>query len=217
LPVTANVTGLSLEYGQTIPAITGMLSGILPQDANNVTAVFTTTATAASPVNQYPISVTLVGSAATDYTVALASGSGDVTIGKASTTVVLTSSNLSPFSGVLVTLTALAASSTTGTPTGTISFYDGPTLLNTALITNGSATYIPSGLAGGAHSITAVYSGDANFTAGTSSAVVETVGSSPDFTLTPTGAVTQSITHGKAQLILSLCNHKGEPSLLQSH
>lgn len=198
LPVIANVTGLSLEYGQTIPTITGTLSGILPQDANNVRVVFTTTATATSPVNQYPISATLVGSAATDYTVALAGGSGDVTIGKAPTTVVLTSSNLSPFSGVPVTLTALTASSTTGTPTGTVSFYDGTTLLNTAPITNGSATYIPSGLAAGAHSITAVYSGDVNFTAGTSSAVVETVGSSPDFTLTPTGAVTQSVTHGKA-------------------
>jgi sugar lactone lactonase YvrE len=198
LPVIANVSGLSLEYGQTIPTITGTLSGILPQDVNNVTAVFTTTATAASPVNQYPISVALVGSAATDYTVALAGGSGDITIGKAPTTVVLTSSNLSPFSGVPVTLTALAASSTTGTPTGTVSFYDGTTLLNMAPITNGSATYIPSGLAGGAHSITAVYSGDAKFTAGTSSAVVETVGSSPDFTLTPTGAVTQSVIRGKA-------------------
>jgi hypothetical protein len=186
-----------LEYGQSIPTITGTLSGILPQDANNVTAVFTTTATAASPVNQYPISVTLVGSAATDYTVTLAAGSGEVTIGKAPTTVALTSSNLSPFSGVPVTLTALATSSTTGTPTGTVSFYDGTTLLNTAPIRNGSATYTPSGLAGGAHSITAVYSGDANFAASTSSAVVETVGSSPDFTLTSTGAATQTVTHGK--------------------
>jgi uncharacterized repeat protein (TIGR01451 family) len=196
LPVIANVTGLSLEYGQTIPTITGTLSGILPQDANNVTAVFTTTATAASPVNQYPISVTLVGASATDYTVALASGAGDVTIGKAPT-VALTSSNLSPFSGVPVTLTVLVTSSTTGIPTGTVSFYDGTTLLNAAPIANGSATYVPSALAGGAHSITAVYGGDANFTTSTSSAVVETVGSSPDFTLTPTGAVTQTVIHGK--------------------
>jgi hypothetical protein len=53
-------------------------------------------------------------------------------------------------------------------------------------------------LAGGAHNITAVYSGDANFTTSTSSAVVETVGSSPDFTLAPTGSVTQSVIAGKA-------------------
>jgi Bacterial Ig-like domain (group 3)/MBG domain (YGX type) len=109
LPIIANVTDLSLQYEQTIPTITGTLSGILPQDANNVTAVFTTTATAGSPVSQYPISVTLAGSAATDYTVTLAGGSGDITIGKAPTTVVLTSSNLPPFSGIPVTFTALAA------------------------------------------------------------------------------------------------------------
>jgi hypothetical protein len=53
-------------------------------------------------------------------------------------------------------------------------------------------------LAGGTHNITAVYSGDANFTTSTSSAVIETVGSSPDFTLTPTGAVTRYVTSGKA-------------------
>ena len=198
LPVTASVNGLSLQYGQAIPTITGTLSGVLPQDANNVTAVFTTTATASSPVSQYPISVTLAGSAAIDYIVTLAAGAGGITIGKAPTTITLTSSNLSSFSGLPVTFTALAASSTTGTPTGTVSFYDGTALLNTAPITNGSATYTPSGLAGGSHSITAVYSGDANFTTGTSSAVVEIVVASPDFTLTPTGAVTQTVTPGEA-------------------
>ena len=113
-----------MQYGQTIPTITGTLSGILPQDANNVTAVFTTTAIAASSVSQYPISVTLTGSAATDYTATLAAGSGGVTIGKAASAVTLTSSSLAPFPGTLVTFTALAASSTTGTPSGTVSFYD---------------------------------------------------------------------------------------------
>jgi sugar lactone lactonase YvrE len=198
LPVIASVTGLSLQYGQTIPTITGTLSGILPQDANNVTAVFTTTATAASPVSQYPISVTLTGSAATDYTVTLAAGSGGVTIGKAASTVTLTSSSLAPFPGTPVTFTALAASSTTGTPSGNVSFYDGTTLLITTPIANGSATYTSSGLAGGAHSITAVYSGDTNFTTSTSTAVVETVAASLDFTLKPTGALTLSVPRGKA-------------------
>jgi sugar lactone lactonase YvrE len=198
LPVTASVASLSLQYGQAIPTITGTLSGVLAQDANNVTAVFTTTATAASTVSQYPISVTLTGSAAADYTVTLAAGSGGITIGKAASTVTLSSSSLAPFLGAPVTFTALAASSTTGTPSGTVSFYDGATLLITTPISNGSATYTSTGLAGGAHSITAVYSGDTNFTTSTSTAVVETVTSSPDFTLTPTGALTQSVTSGKS-------------------
>jgi hypothetical protein len=140
----------------------------------------------------------LAGSAATNYTVALAAGSGSITIGKAASTVALTTSNLTPLPGTPVTFTALAASSTTGTPSGTVSFYDGITLLITTPMTNGSATYTSSGLAGGAHSITAVYGGDTNFTASTSTAVVETVAASPDFTLTATGAVTLSVTSGKA-------------------
>ncbi|WP_433964120.1 hypothetical protein [Tunturiibacter gelidiferens] len=53
-------------------------------------------------------------------------------------------------------------------------------------------------MAAGAHSITAVYSGDTNFTTSTSTAVVETIASSPDFTLTPTGALAQSVTSGKS-------------------
>ena len=126
LPVTASVTGLSVQYGQTIPTITGTLSGILPQDANNVTAVFTTTATATSPVSQYPLSVELAGSAATNYTVALASGSGIITIGKAASTIALTPSNLTQLPGTPVTFTALAASSTTGTPSGTVSSTTAP-------------------------------------------------------------------------------------------
>jgi sugar lactone lactonase YvrE len=197
LPITASVTGLSLEYGQTIPAIKGTLNGVLPQDANNVTALFTPTATSTSTVGQYPVTVTLTGPAATDYTVTLTSGTGSVTIEKAASSVTLTSSNPAPFLGAPITFTAQAVSSTTGTPTGTVSFYDGTTLLTTAPITQGSATYTYTGLAG-AHSITAVYSGDPNFTTSTSTAVAETVGSITDFTLTSTGAAIQSVTLGKS-------------------
>ena len=77
-------------------------------------------------------------------------------------------------------------------------------------MTNGSATYTSSGFTGGAHSITAVYGGDTNFTTSTSTAVVETVAPSSDFTLTPTGALTQSVTPGKSAIYASGCNHKAE-------
>jgi hypothetical protein len=88
----------------------------------------------------------LAGSAATNYTVALAAGSGSITIGKAASTVALTTSNLTPLPGTPVTFTALAASSTTGTPSGTVSFYDGITLLITTPMTNGSANIYILGL-----------------------------------------------------------------------
>jgi sugar lactone lactonase YvrE len=198
LPVMAAATGVSIKYGQTVPALTGSLTGVLPQDTNKVTAVFATTATTTSPVGQYPITVTLAGTAATDYSVTLGAGSGDVVIGPAGSTTALSSSNTAPFLGAPVTLTALASSTTTGTPTGSMAFFDGTTLLATVPVTaNGSATYSSSGFALGTHSITAVYSGDTNFTSSTSSATVETVTVVPNFTLTATGGATQTVNPGQ--------------------
>lgn len=198
LPVVATATGVSIKYGQAVPTLTGSLTGVLPQDINNVTAVFATAATMTSPVGQYSITVTLAGNAATDYSVTLGSGSGDVVIGQTGSTTALNSSNTSPFLGAPVSLTAQASSTTTGTPTGSIAFYDGTALLATVPVgADGSAAYSSSGFALGAHSVTAVYSGDANFTSSTSSATVETVIVVPDFTLSATGGATQTVNPGQ--------------------
>jgi len=91
----------------------------------------------------------------------------------ATTTTVVASPNPSVF-GQPVTLTATtsAVSPGTGTPTGTASFFDGATLLGTAMLNAaGQAAFTTSTLALGTHSITAVYAGDANFTGSTSPAV----------------------------------------------
>lgn len=60
-----------------------------------------------------------------------------------------------------------------GTPTGTVTFYNGTTQLQQVTLTNGTANYqYPvSTLAVGAYSITAAYSGDSTFAASTSAAV----------------------------------------------
>lgn len=198
LPVTANAAGLSLQYGEAIPVITGTLTGVLPQDGNNVSAVFTTTATQTSPVGQYPISVALTGSAAGNYAVTLASTSGDVAIGKAASTITLAASNTAPYVGAPVTFTAQVASTTTGIPTGNVILYDGNALLTTVPVsTTGSAAYTLSGVALGSHTITAVYSGDSNFQASTAAATVATVSTVPDFILSPTGTPTQSVNPGQ--------------------
>ena len=73
-----------------------------------------------------------------------------------------------------VTLTA-TVSSGTGTPTGTVSFFDGATLLGTSTLAAGSATLSTSALTKGTHAITVTYSGDANFGADTSAAFTQTV------------------------------------------
>jgi hypothetical protein len=69
----------------------------------------------------------------------------------------------------------VAPSATTPALTGTVSFYDGITLLGTAPVTSGTSSdtaTLPVALANSAsHSITAVYSGDSNWSTSTSSAV----------------------------------------------
>ena len=56
-----------------------------------------------------------------------------------------------------------------GTPTGTVDFLDGTTPLDTETLKAGVATFSTSTLTVATHSITAVYSGDTNFTTSTSS------------------------------------------------
>src|SRR6185312_3352405 len=69
-----------------------------------------------------------------------------------------------------VTFTASVTSSL-ATPTGSVNFYDGATLLGSGTLASGAATYATSSLLAGTHSITAQYAGDANFLTATSSAV----------------------------------------------
>jgi uncharacterized membrane protein len=83
-----------------------------------------------------------------------------------------------------ITLTATIASSA-GTPTGSVLFSDGGTILGTANASGGIATVTTSTLAAGLHTITAVYSGDGNFSSTTSAILSETV---QDFTLAVGGS-----------------------------
>jgi hypothetical protein len=61
-------------------------------------------------------------------------------------------------------------------PTGTVQFYDGATLLGTGTLgPTGLAAFTISTLGRGKHTITAVYSGDIDFLAVTSSALTQTM------------------------------------------
>lgn len=104
------------------------------------------------------------------------------------TTVTLLSSQNSAGNGDTVIVTAMVAAdpklaSTTNpplTPTGTVSFYDGCTLLGIQNLNsaNGQASLSISSLADGNHSILAAYSGDSNFHHNSSSSIQLTWASS---------------------------------------
>ena len=83
---------------------------------------------------------------------------------QAATSVTLTSSQASAPYGTSVTFTA-AVTSGGGTPTGTVQFQvDGVDYGNPVSLVGGLASISSASLSTGLHNITAVYSGDVNFT-----------------------------------------------------
>ena len=84
------------------------------------------------------------------------------------TTTTLSLPNTPSEYGQTVALQATVTSST-GVPTGTITFIDGKTPLATVAMVNGAASYPTAALAAGTHAITAVYSGDPTYMTSNSS------------------------------------------------
>jgi len=168
----------------------------------------------ANPVNvlesldsELPFAGNFYSDNAPDFIVSTAYGTA-LYLGQGGDSIALAGSGSSIAFGAAETLTATVAQSMPSrpTPTGTVSFYDGTTLLGSAALSSGIATFDTSALAVGTHSITAVYSGSSSFNPVTSSAVGITVTSvTPAFTLaaSPTSMnLTQGQT-GTATLMLS--------------
>lgn len=87
-------------------------------------------------------------------------------------------------------------SSTGGTPTGTVTFYDGTTSLGTGTLSStGIATLFTSTLSVGSHNISAVYSTSKPFVTSTSNTVAEIILSTFSLSITPAA---QSVYTGEA-------------------
>jgi Bacterial Ig-like domain (group 3) len=137
--------------------------------------------------------VTLAGGTATFTTLSLTSGSHTISavysgdsnnlgssktlnqvVNQVPTTTALISSLNPSTVGQAVTFTATV---TGNVPTGTVQFKDGAANLGSAvtLAGGGTASFTTAALTSGSHSITAVYSGDANNTTSTSTALTQNV------------------------------------------
>jgi YVTN family beta-propeller protein len=100
-----------------------------------------------------------------------------VTVSRATSTAgisLLLGSNPSTY-GVPLFFQAVVTPQFSGTPGGQVTFKDGNTVIGTHALINGQAIITVATLVIGAHSITAIYSGDGNFTGSTSSALSQTV------------------------------------------
>ncbi|MGD0446333.1 MAG: Ig-like domain repeat protein, partial [Edaphobacter sp.] len=198
--LTATIAPATILYGQPVPAITGTLAGILPQDTSNLFATFITSATTLSPAGAYPITATLSGPAAGNY--AIANPAATLTINPAPALITLSNLIDTATAGSSLTLTAQVASTTSGTPTGSITLLDsGNPLFTSQLSSTGAAVFTIPSITPGAHSFTAFYSGSGNFTSGTSAPQLITVSgpaTNPDFTLTSTGITSQTVVSGSS-------------------
>ena len=129
-----------------------------------------------STLNTGTNSITAIYKGDTNYATST-SPAVTVTVAQATTTTTLTSSINPSLIGQNVTFTATVAavSPGAGTPTGTIEFKQGTNQLGTGTLSNGVATYSTPSNTAGTSSITAVYSGDTNFTTSTSAVLSQLV------------------------------------------
>jgi hypothetical protein len=190
--LTVSANNANRVYGTNNPTFTGSATGALKGDT--FTESYSTVATISSNVGTYPIVPSVTGANLTDYAVTVQNGT--LTVTQAGTTTSMNAGSSSATPGQSVTLTAQVVPVTTGTPTGSVAFYDGATLLGTSSLTAGIATLSTTSLtAGASNTLQAVYSGDNNFTTSTSS--TSSVSVAPlDYTLTVSGPSSLAVTRG---------------------
>jgi hypothetical protein len=99
------------------------------------------------------------------------------TINKAATTTTLSAESFTLGNHfVYLTATIAPIAPGAGLPTGTVTFFDGKTVVGTAQVdANGQATLLVRFLTTGKHTLTAVYGGDGNFDGSTSTPIVVNV------------------------------------------
>lgn len=206
-PVVAVVAGVTAVFGTAIPPLTGTVTGVLPQDADAVMAVFSSSAEMGSAAGSYPIMAALQGSAAGNYTVGMGPGSGAVTITQAATLATLTPGASGISVGQATNLTAVV-SATSGVPVGSMTLLDGGALLSQATLSpSGVASFNVSFSTAGTHNLTAVYLGNLDFLPTASAPVDEMVvagsgetttggSAATDFALASSGTTSQTVAAG---------------------
>jgi subtilase family serine protease len=183
-PLTVTTSNAARVYGQSAPAFTGLITGLVNGDS--ITANYSCSATVSSAPGSYPILPILSdpNTRLSNYTVT--TNLGQLTIAAASSANVVSSSHdpAPPGSNVTFTASLTALSPGSGTPTGTVQFYSDNTPLGSPVaLVSGAASITTSALAAGMHTISDQYAGDGNFLGSTGSLVSNQI-----ITTSPTAA-----------------------------
>ncbi len=197
---TASVSAVAPGSGTVGGSVT-FLAGSSVLGTVNLSGGSASLTTSALPVGSDTITATYNG--ATNYKNASAGLTQSVgTTTKAASSTTLSSGSNSSVYGQPVTFTA-KVTATSGTPTGTVSFMQGTTLLGTASLANGAATFTYAGLNAGTQSVTAVYGGSTAYSGSTSAAWTQTVTAAITTTtlmVTPASATTGQLVTLKASV-----------------
>ena len=170
--LTVEANSVTRQFGQPNAFGYTVVGALVPGDttvsAVTGTAVYTTSATLTSLVGTYPVSVS--GLVSANYEIAFQDGTVTVTQGNSTTTIATASTTI--MYGDQEVLTAAV----TQGATGTVSFYEGSTLLGTASLDSATRAELPiSTLPAGVHTITATFNGGPNLLPSTSSPATLTV------------------------------------------
>jgi len=172
-PTTVKADPKSKTYGTADPILTYQITSGSLVNGDNFTGSLARTA--GQDAGTYAIQQGTLALSA-NYTLTYAGA--DLTITPAPTeTAISSATNPSTFGqAVVLTATVNSTNPGAGIPPGTVTFYDGVTAVGTSTLNvSGVATFSTSGLAAGAHAITAAYGATSNFSASTSSAGTQTV------------------------------------------
>ena len=175
------------RFGAPLPALTAAGIGFVNGDSMASligTLTLATPATPQSAVGAYPIVPSGVSSP--NYAIGFVNGTLTVVRG-AVAVAIATSPEPSGFDQPMTfTASVGAAAPAAGAPGGTISFFDGSTLLGVAAINAGSASLTTAGLPAGTRAFVARYDGDGSFEIGSATAphVIRDASLTPAFTIT---------------------------------
>lgn len=208
LPTTQTTTALTPAptpnpsiFGEPITLSATVAAGsATPPNGDTVNFLFNNSSLGSGPLSNGVASYTMTGLVVGSYSIT-ASFNGDSkyvaststavnqVVTQASSTTTLKSSVNPSGAGQSVTLTATVSGQYGGVPTGSVAFSNGSASLGSAnLIGSNQASLTTSALPQGSDSITAVYSGDTNFTGSTSTGLTQVVAAAPtpDFSISLT-------------------------------
>jgi uncharacterized protein YjbI with pentapeptide repeats len=185
-PLTITANDKTITYGGAAPAFNAQANGFVNGDISSVVSGLSCSAKDANgqPVGNataagsYPI--TCAGGSAANYSLSYVPGT--LTIAKAATSTTLSAAPNAAVYGQPVTFTVAVSINGPGAgrPGGTVAFYDGGSAIAGCAAqpvdpVSGTATCTTAGLSVTQHTITAVYSGDANFVSSTTAPLEQTV------------------------------------------